>query len=165
MLLRFIKHQYQRFQVFASELRARHLEQLDREERECLARIQPQSESDFIAQCFQTPCDRERRVALGIRNAIAKLGEIEPKFIRADASFESLDLFEFWVNIGDVDFDTFLFIESIEKEIGIEFTKNQLKSLSAPDPDLYPRMKIQDFIRAFYQWYSGLEYKDDSDSL
>ncbi|MCL1475328.1 aldehyde dehydrogenase [Argonema antarcticum] len=153
MLLRFIENQYQQILNFLSE---QHHRRSEERRKMFLARIQPQPELDFIANCFHTACERQRKVAIAVRNAIAKLGCVESIFIRSEACFEDFDLLPFWECCGDAGFDSVLFIEAIQEELGVKFTNEQLSSLSVSDPDLNTQMKISEFVRDFYRWYSNL---------
>ena len=40
-----------------------------------------QPESDFILKCFREPSPKQKLIALSIRRAIARLGEIDEEFI------------------------------------------------------------------------------------
>ena len=119
-----------------------------------LAITKPQSDNDFIEQCFQNPNQKEYEFALAIRKVIAKLGLVEPEFIRSEACFEDLDLLPFWKNCGDIDFDSMLLVETIEEALSTKFSNKQLNSLSVRDPDLYLQMKVFEFVSEFYQWFA-----------
>lgn len=153
MILRLVKNQYQQIVSFLLE---QHYRRFEDRRKKFLAKIQPQSELDFIANCFYTACERQRRIAIAVRNAIAKLGCIESVFIRSEACFEDLDLLPFWQSCGDAGFESMLFIKAIEEELGVKFTKEQLSLLSVRDPDLNTQMKIYEFVGDFYQSYSQL---------
>ncbi|MBZ8178669.1 MAG: aldehyde dehydrogenase [Oscillatoria sp. PMC 1051.18] len=119
-----------------------------------------QSKFDFVKNCFKDPSAEQAKVAIAIRNAIATLGKIESKFIRAEASFEDLDSLPFWSLCGDAGFNTVKFIEAIELELGIHFLEEKIEHSSVRDPDLNIHMKIHEFINEFYIWY---EYSRDTD--
>lgn len=115
-----------------------------------------QSDDDFISICFISPSDKAQKVALAIRSAIAKLGEIDREFIRAEICFEELDALPFWDLCGDAGFNTSRFVEAIESELGCKFTEKQLELATVRDPDLNVQMKIYEFIQEFYDWYNFL---------
>lgn len=121
-----------------------------------ISKVSPQSELNFLNICFLESSTKKNKIALGIRNAIANLGKIEPKYIRAEASFEDLDLLPFWCFCGDAGFSTTKFVETIESELNIRFTEEQLRNSSVRDPDLNIDMKIFEFVREFYAWYDSI---------
>ncbi|MBO9998539.1 MAG: aldehyde dehydrogenase [Cyanobacteria bacterium SID2] len=114
----------------------------------------PQSDLEFVESCFNKPFSKQKKIALTIRCSIAKLGQVDSKFIRANSSFENLAWLPYWKNCGDIRFYTEDFVEVIESELQIQFTEKQLRNASVRDPDLHPEMKINEFIREFYSWYN-----------
>lgn len=121
-----------------------------------ISKVSPQSELDFLNICFSESSTKKNEIAIAIRNAIANLGKIEPKYIRAEAYFEDLDLLPFWCLCGDAGFSTTRFVEAIESELDIQFTEEQLRNSSVRDPDLNVNMKIYEFIREFCAWYDSI---------
>lgn len=115
-----------------------------------------QPESDFILKCFREPSPKQKLIALSIRRAIARLREIDEEFIHSESSFEDLDLLQFWNLCGDAGFNTTIFVEAIQVEIGFQFTESQLNNAAVKDPDLNSTMKIYEFIQDFYKWYASL---------
>ncbi|MGB3695683.1 MAG: hypothetical protein WBG70_17895 [Spirulinaceae cyanobacterium] len=152
MLPEFIKAKYQQLQIGLSEC---YNKRSEKRREQFLTLTQPQLEIEFITQCFQNPNQKQCEVAIAVRNAIAKLGFVDTEFIRSEACFEELDLLPFWEKCGDAGFDSMLFVEAIEEELGTKFPNEQLDSLSEStrDPDLNTQMKILDFINDFYQWF------------
>jgi len=115
-----------------------------------------QTDHEFISVCFEHPSKEQKKVALAVRRAIARLGKIDDKFIRAEVSFIDLNLLPFWRWCGDSGSVTSRFIEAIELEINFRFTEYQLVHATVTDPDKDPHKKICDFIREFYEWYDPL---------
>lgn len=129
---------------------------LEEERRRFLEKNPAQSESDFIKICFPEPCSQQQAVAIAIRRAIAILGNIESEFIRAEVSFENLDLLPFWNLCGDAGFNTTKFIEAIQLELHVRLPEEHLKRAFVRDPDINTHMKIYEFINEFYDWYNSL---------
>ncbi len=153
MLFQFIKNQHQSVKQFLWFMTNQHFE----EDRRVFLESNPsQSESDFIIICFQEPCSKQQEVALAIRRAIAILGNIESEFIRAEVSFEDLDLLSFWNLCGEAGFNTTKFIETIQSELHVQLREEQLEQAFVRDPDLNTHMKIYEFINEFYSWYKML---------
>lgn len=154
MSFQFIKNQYQSLQQLVTSLINQNLE----ENRRNFLDINPsQSESDFLATCFlEFSSSKQEEVAIAIRRAIAKLGNIESEFIRAEVSFEDLDLLPFWNLCGDAGFNSTIFIEAIQSELHVHFTEERLKISPVKDPDLNIHMKIHEFVNEFYYWYDSL---------
>lgn len=115
-----------------------------------------QPESDFILKCFREPSSKQKLIALSIRRAIARLGEVDEELIHSESSFEELDLLPFWSLCGDAGFNTTRFMDAIQVEIGFQFTDAQLNNAAVRDPDLNSAMKIYEFIQDFYNWYASL---------
>ncbi|MEM9510585.1 MAG: hypothetical protein AAGA16_23365 [Cyanobacteria bacterium P01_E01_bin.35] len=111
---------------------------------------------DFLNICFSESSTKKIEIAIAIRNSIANLGTIEPKYIRAEACFEDLNLLPFWCLCGDAGFSTTKFVEAIESELDIQFTEEQLKNSSVRDPDLNVNIKIYEFIQEFFAWYDSI---------
>jgi|GEM_PF-3910959 len=151
MLINVLKRQYRKISLLFTKRRNQRLQNnLDY----FLAQTLPQSDICFTAKCFDISCSQKISISLAIRKAIANLGDVESRFIRAESSFEELGLLKFWEHCGDAGFDSIEFIEAIEKELDITFTHRQLRSCSVQDPDLNTQLKILDFIREFYEWYA-----------
>ena len=51
------------------------------------------------------------------------------------SSFEDLDLLQFWNLCGDAGFNTTIFVEAIQVEIGFQFTESRLTTIF---PDAIP---------------------------
>ncbi|WP_335035077.1 hypothetical protein [Nostoc sp.] len=100
--------------------------------------------------------NKQQEVAIAIRRAIASLGNIESEFIRAEVSFEELDILPFWNLCGEAGFNSTIFIEAIKSELHVQFTEEQLKLSTVRDPDLNTHMKISEFVNEFYHWYNSL---------
>lgn len=132
MLPEFIKAKYQQLQIGLSEC---YNKRSEKRREQFLTLTQPQLEIEFITQCFQNPNQKQCEVAIAVRNAIAKLGFVDTEFIRSEACFEELDLLPFWEKCGDAGFDSMLFVEAIEEELGTKFPNEQLDSLSESTRD------------------------------
>lgn len=114
----------------------------------------PQSDDDFINSFCENHTIEYKRVAIIIRNSIAKLGEIENNYVRSDFSFSDLDLLPVW----DLDnFRTTQLITNIELELKTNFSEKELELALVRNPDLNPDMRIYEFIDEFYCWYNSLE--------
>jgi hypothetical protein len=115
----------------------------------------PQAECEFLRLCFEPCSDSQRQVALGIRLAIAKLGQVEPAYIRSDVCFADLNPLPQWEYCGDVGFDTMIFIDAIAVNLDVCFSSDELRVATVRDPDIDPSMKIYEFIQEFYFWFAS----------
>jgi hypothetical protein len=115
-------------------------------------KVSIQSEKDFLYECFKQESPDNKKVALAVRKAIAKLGLVDVDYIRSDSLFGDLALLPIW----EIDiFQTQLLVNAIESELGVHFTDKQLELAEIRNPDLNPDMKIHEFINEFYNWYSS----------
>jgi hypothetical protein len=117
----------------------------------------PQSEHDFINDCFGDPSSAQLDIALAIRSSIADLGRVENNYIRSDLSFDNLRPLPIW------EFDSFkteLLVSSIELKLKTNFTEKQLELAPVRNPDVHPDMKVREFIIEFYSWCDSLGFVD-----
>jgi hypothetical protein len=79
MLFQFIKNPYQSLQQLVASLINQHFEE---NRRDFLDRNLSQSESNFLTTCFpESSSSKQEQVAIAIRRAISKLGNIESEAI------------------------------------------------------------------------------------
>jgi hypothetical protein len=81
-----------------------------------------QPDEQFVAEC-ELPSDPETvRIVLAVRRAVAAIGSVDPRFIRAsDAYPEPLVILPFWDSI-----DWLAFVWELEKELGTRFDEAEV---------------------------------------
>jgi acyl carrier protein len=83
----------------------------------------PQSDEQFLTECGLPSEPEADRVALAVRRAMAKLGSIDPTFIRADDVYpDQLAMLPFWDSV-----DMMGYIWELEEQLGTRFTQEELQ--------------------------------------
>src|SRR5690242_1281738 len=91
-------------------------------------RISPQSDEEFLSQLAPDVPPEQHALALEIRRVIAAFGGFDPKYARADITFDEL-------NIGPADsIDEINLILRLEAILGGELSAHE--SAQIPSPDL-----------------------------
>jgi len=91
-----------------------------------------QSDEQFVSECLLPSVPEARRIAIGVRRAVANIGLIDPLFIRASDRFpEELEILPLWDSM-----DWVALILELESELGqpipqswrcqLQFTVRQL---------------------------------------
>lgn len=101
-----------------------------------------QSERDFVEACGLDARSDGERVALGVRRAIANLGGVDQKLIRANDTFNDdlVDL-EFWGSLDSIEL-----VLEVEKCLGFAISDTQAQSI--PDPESIAGYTVADFVRS-----------------
>ena len=97
-----------------------------------------QTDEAFVAGCCQ---QRDySAVALGVRRAIAILGEVEPEHIHHDDLFEGrLEKLPFWNSLDNV-----AIVLELEDELGVKISDAQAQQIR--NPELDRGMTVADFV-------------------
>ena len=88
-----------------------------------------QSDDEFASACL-LPADPEaRRVAIAVRRAIARIGKVDPEFIRADDLYpDQLGALPLWDSM-----DWLAYFMELEHELGLIITDKQAVAFFEPD--------------------------------
>jgi hypothetical protein len=86
-------------------------------------------DSDFISGCCPPEEADAGRVAIAVRRAIAKLGQVGPEFIRHDDSYPAqLGKLPMWDSI-----EWLAFFVELEDRLGVRISGDQMGSFFRPD--------------------------------
>jgi hypothetical protein len=88
-----------------------------------------ESDSEFVSNCCPAAQADAARVAIAVRRAIARLGQVHPEFIRHDDNYPAqLGKLPMWDSIEWLQF----FLE-LEDELGVRISDGQMRSFFEPD--------------------------------
>lgn len=100
----------------------------------------PQDDEEFIRACNLPAGTKPSTIALGVRAAIAELGQVEPMYIRANDSFDDeLISLPFWDSL-----DTYAVVLTLEEHLGIHISDNEAQQIR--HPEMSRGMTVADFV-------------------
>jgi acyl carrier protein len=109
---------------------------------EFIAGRSPQSDEEFVRGCAlptQT-FPQAAIIALLSRRAIARLGQIDPKYIYAEDTFRLLEVLPFWDSLDAVDI-----VMTLEDELGVQIADREAEHIR--NPDLTRGLTVAEFVR------------------
>ncbi|MEQ8835940.1 MAG: acyl carrier protein [Lacipirellulaceae bacterium] len=105
----------------------------------------PQEDEEFVRECNLPAGRKSSVVAIGVREAIAELGQVEPTYVRANDRFDNeLVSLPFWDSL-----DTIEVILTLEKSIGIPITESEAQRIRHPES--VRGMTVSDFVTDVYE--------------
>lgn len=108
-----------------------------------------QKDDDFVRECGLADSPKSVAIALGVRAAIAELGEIDPTYIRASDRFdEDLVYLPFWGSL-----DTVGIVIALEKHLGTLISNDEAQRIR--DPESEKGVTVAQFVTEVHQMLSA----------
>lgn len=112
---------------------------------EFTASRQPQSDSEFLADCLHEPTANAICWALAVRWAIARVGRVHPRYVHSDDRFPDLTKLPGWCDRGDAFFDQIILVMLIEDSMGVSILDKELEHL--PNVENDDELRVREFVR------------------
>jgi acyl carrier protein len=100
----------------------------------------PQDDGDFVQACNLPAHPQSSAIALGVRDAVVELGEIDAPYIRASDRFDQeLTHFAFWGSL-----DTIAVVLEFEKHLGVRISDDDAQHIR--NPEMAKGVTVADFV-------------------
>jgi len=99
-------------------------------------------DGEFLRLCNVPEDQITAKITLGVRRAIARLGDVPPSLIYPGDSFRrDLSALPFWSSL-----DAVQFLCALEEEFGVELTDDEAEQIKVPDW-MPPTYRVKDMVR------------------